>query len=251
MRSAPPIPPNLHEFLRDLAEPLTAEALFDCLPDVVYFIKDKRGEYVVVNQTMVQRCGFRSKSDILGKRADQIFPPPLGQSYRAQDESVLRRGKPILHQLEVHFYPSGGRGWCVTSKLPLFDKSGGIAGLAGVSRDLESAPERARDYGPIAKVLEYIQEHLHEALKVSTLAKRAGLSSYQLDRRIHKVFQLTTGRLIQKTRMEAALRLLLETERSIAEVALECGYSDQSAFTRTFRSATGFSPSQYRKHYRS
>jgi AraC-like DNA-binding protein len=62
-----------------------------------------------------------------------------------------------------------------------------------------------------------------------------------------RLFGLTAGQLITKTRVAAASRMLLETKTSISEIALACGFFDQSAFTRTFRSATGVTPSQFRK----
>src|ERR1700674_4169537 len=91
-------------FFSQLARPFTGEELFDCLGDLVFFIKNIRGEYVVVNQTLVERCGRRDKNELIGRRADEIFPPPLGQSYRAQDERVLKSGGAIRNQLELHFY---------------------------------------------------------------------------------------------------------------------------------------------------
>jgi len=60
---------------------------------------------------------------------------------------------------------------------------------------------------------------------------------YRFEQRIRKIFHLTAGQLLQKTRMEAAVGRLRESDESIASVALDCGYSDQSAFTRQFRQA--------------
>ena len=77
-----------------------------CRPRLLQF-KNSRGEYVGVNHTLVTRCGLREKSDLMGRRADELFPKPFGESYRAQDESVLREGKAILNQLELHFCISG------------------------------------------------------------------------------------------------------------------------------------------------
>jgi AraC-like DNA-binding protein len=50
--------------------------------------------------------------------------------------------------------------------------------------------------------------------------------------------------------MEVAVRRLRETKDSIAMVALDCGYSDQSAFTRQFRQTVGLSPLEYRRMFR-
>jgi AraC-like DNA-binding protein len=49
-----------------------------------------------------------------------------------------------------------------------------------------------------------------------------------------------------KLRIDAAMRMLQETESAIAAVGHACGYSDQSAFTRQFRKLTGLTPGQYR-----
>jgi len=234
------------ELLAQLAEPFTGEALFDCLQGLVFFIKNRRGEYVVVNRTLVERCGRREKSELLGRRADEVFPAPLGAVYRAQDESVFRAGTPIRNQLEVHFHAAGGRGWCLTNKLPLRDRAGKVVGLVGFSQDLPVADHRSRDYPRIAKVVRHIQTNYGERLRIRELAAMAGLSPYQFEQRIRAIFQLTAGQFLQKIRMENAMRRLRETDGSIAQIALECGYSDQSAFTRQFRQTTGLPPSGYR-----
>lgn len=235
------------EFFKQLAGPFTGEELFDCLPDLVFFIKNSRGEYVVVNQTMVERCGRREKQELVGRRADEVFPPPFGLSYREQDERVLRSGQAIYSQLELNFLATGGLCWCLTNKLPLQDRKGDVIGLVGVSRDLVPANERSEDFARVAKAIEHIQSRYGEPLRVSELAAGAGLSEYQFEQRIRKILQITAGQLIQKTRMDVAVRRLRETDDSIATIALDCGYSDQSAFTRQFRQTVGLSPSQYRR----
>ncbi len=237
------------KFFSQLAEPFTGEALFDCLADTVFFIKNQRGEYVVVNQTLVARCGRRNKLELLGRRADQVFPSPFGTSYRAQDERVLRGGGVIRNQLELHFYTTGGRGWCLTNKLPLYNHAGKVAGLVGISRDLQAVNEGSEDYSSIARVVGYMQTRFEEPLRVRDLAKTAGLSPFQLEQRLRKIFQLTAGQLIQKIRMDHAVERLLSTDEAIAEIGLRCGYSDQSAFTRQFRKASGLSPLEYRRTF--
>ena len=238
------------EFFGQLAQPFTGEAVFDALADVVFFIKDAHGEYVVVNDTLVFRCGLERKSQLLGRRADQVFPPPLGLTYRMQDEQVLKSGNAIVNQLELHFYPLGRQGWCLTNKFPLRNRHNRVVGLAGVSRDLQAPNERGQDYSQVGRVISQIQKRYAEPLRVKDLAASAQLSEYQLEQRVKKIFELTVGQIIQKTRMDTAVVRLRETGDSIASVAMGCGYSDQSAFTRQFRKSTGFSPSQYRHSFK-
>jgi len=245
-----PAPADI-KFFSELAEPFTGEALFDCLGDVVFFIKNQHGEYVVVNQTLVARCGRRNKKELLGLRVDRVFPAPLGTNYRAQDERVLRHGETIRNQLELHFYATGGRGWCLTNKLPLYNQAGKVTGLVGISRDLQAVNEGSEDYSSIARVVGHMQTRFDEPLRVRELATAAGLSAFQFEQRIRKIFQLTAGQLIQKIRMDHAVQRLRETDEAIAEIGLRCGYSDQSAFTRQFHKATGLSPLEYRRTFAS
>lgn len=228
-------------------EPAELQALFDCLPDVVFFVKNRRGEYTVVNQTLVERCGAQSRAELVGRRPDEVFPGPLGRGYRAQDEQVLSSGEAIHDQLELHFYPNGRQGWCITHKLPLRGAGGAVTGLYGFSRDLHAANERSEDYSQVAEAVRRIHTEYDQPLAVAELAERAGLSEYQFDRRMRRIFNISARQLIQKVRLEAALARLRDSDASIAEIASACGYSDQSAFTRRFRRTVGMSPSEYRQ----
>jgi AraC-like DNA-binding protein len=243
------MPPTglLPELFQQLDEPFTGEALFDRLTDLVFFIKNRRGEYVVVNQEMVLRCGRREKHELIGRKADEVYPAPLGRNYREQDEALLRTGEPILDQLELQLYHDGGTGWCLTNKLPLIGRRGAVVGLVGISRDLQAPRVKGAEYSRVARVVQHIQVHHGDPLKIPELANLAGLSPYQLEQRFRKIFQITVGQFIQKVRMDQAVRRLREHGDPIARIALECGYSDQSAFTRQFRQTVGMSPAQFRR----
>jgi AraC-like DNA-binding protein len=225
-----------------------AETLFDRIPDVVFFVKDREGRYVMVNQTLVDRCGLASKEEILGRTTRELFPDPLGKRFLDQDFQVLRGGGEISDLLELHLFPSRVEGWCLTDKVPLTGSGGAVVGLAGVSRDL-ALPNSPGDLHDLAAVVRHIQTRYHEPLRVETLAEKAGLSTYQLNRRIRAIFSITAGQLIAKTRIDAASHLLRTTAKPVGEVAAECGYFDQSAFTRQFKSLVGLTPRQYREHH--
>ena len=77
----------------------------------------------------------------------------------------------------------------------------------------------------------------------------AGLSVYQFDQRIRSLFHLTAGQYLVKVRIDAACKQLAKSKEAIAQIALGCGYSDQSAFSRQFKQAVGISPLEYRKRF--
>ena len=237
-------------FLAKLAEPFTGEALFDCLADMVFFIKDNQGRYVVVNQTLVNRCRLERKEELLERTAAQLFPGPGGEAFLSQDLEVIRSGLPLMNALELHTYHQGEPGWCLTTKLPLFDKAGRCTGLVGFSRDLHAPEENNQAWGQLARAIDQARASLDQPWPLSRLAQEAGISPYQMDHRIRQVFHLTPGQLLLKFRMDQATQQLRHTTSPISAVALNCGYSDQSAFTRQFRRTIGMSPGEYRRIHR-
>lgn len=237
---------SVNEFLQMLATPMTGEVLFDHLSDVVYFIKDAQGAYLVVNKTLAERCRAQNKQAILGKTSAEVLGEPLGQRFTAQDEQVLSTGNPLISQLELHIHRSGLVGWCLTTKLPLRDKKGKVIGLVGVSQDLKIPDRDTQEYRQVALAIQSAEKNIASPPKIKEMATWAGMSIYQLDRRMQSIFGLTTGQWLLKTRIDRAQRLLSESDRGIAAIAVEVGYADQSAFSRQFRSATSLTPNQFR-----
>lgn len=238
---------RIASFLSSLRDPFTAGALFDHLPDIVYFIKDNRGRYLEVNDTLVQRCGCTSKADVLGRKPSQLFGADLGIHYEQQDRAVLERGSSLINLLELHIYKSRHVGWCLTSKLPLYDRRNAVIGLVGVSQDLRMPDVSSEDFQRVSVAIEVAQGNLSATTTVARMAETAQMSAYQLDRRMKRVFGLSTGKWLLKTRLSIARHRLIETELPIASIALEVGYSDQSSFSRQFHKAIGLPPLQFRK----
>lgn len=227
--------------------PALLEQLFDHVHDLIFFIKDASGRYVAVNESMVQRCGCREKKDLIGRRANDVYPRELGGAFARQDEEILRTGKPILDRLELHLYARRRPGWCLTTKLPMRDESGSITGIIGISRDLRGHQDVHDLPAGITAALEYLEKHAGEALSPALLARVAGLPAPRFARHIKSIFRLTPMQIITNARLAAASRLLQESRQSVSEVALACGFCDHSAFTRAFHRATGMTPTAYRE----
>ncbi len=220
--------------------------LLDALAGVVFFIKDHQARYLLLNQTLVQRLGCKDKQQLLGRTAEEVFPSRLGPLYTAQDLQVLSVGQRLDNQLELHLYPGRQPGWCLTHKLPLHDAQGAIIGMAGVSCDLPHANAQHPAYPKVAAVDAHIRQHFARPISLDELTAIAGLSVAQLERHCQRIFQLSPRQMIHKARLGAATQLLGE-ELAITEIALRCGYTDHSAFSRQFKAHTGMSPSQYRE----
>ena len=237
-------PQNLEALLSHLS---ILAPIFDALPNVVFFIKNTRAEYVLVNQTLAKRCGLECVADVLGKPSREVFNTRQGNEYTEQDYRVLHTGNCIADKLELHFYSSGELGWCLTHKMPIYGACGDIIAMAGVSVDIQS--DELNQPGTnerLEKVESYVRMHFDQVIRMETLADISGLSMSQLERNFKKIFHMTPLQFIQKTRLEHALRLL-DQNMTITEIAACCGYTDHSAFSRQFKQLTGVSPSQFKE----
>ncbi|WP_093414825.1 MULTISPECIES: AraC family transcriptional regulator [unclassified Pseudomonas] len=222
-------------------------ALLDTLTDVVFFIKDVEARYVFVNQTLARRCGVKHADELLGKTAECVFPQRFGPLYTEQDRRVLASGRELTDQLELHLYFANQPIWCLTHKLALRDTQGQVVGLAGISRDLQAPQSSHPAFQKLVAVDAHIRKHFARPISLAELTALAGYSVAQLERHCKRVFQLTPRQMIHKARLEEGSRLLLHSELPITEIALRCGYTDHSAFSRQFRALTSLSPSQYRE----
>jgi len=239
------------EFIDQLDTSMISERLFADVPDIVFCMKNSNGQYISANTAFAERLGLRSVNSILGKTVTEIFPPHLAATYLGQDELVLKNGKEINDRLELVFNRDGSLGWYLARKIPLTGKDGNTIGLASISRDLLTPGDADLRFTGLAKVIEKIHQDFAEDLKPSDLAHIAQLSQTQLERRMRKVFKLTTSQFIRKTRIETAAHQLTETNKAIIDIAFDCGYGDQSAFTRQFKSTVGMAPGAYRTTYKS
>lgn len=223
------------------------EQIADLMHDTAFFIKDAVGCYLVVNHSLVERHGLERKSQMIGRRPCEVCPGDFGRIPTEQDAHVLRTGRPIIERLELFWRRPNVPVWGLTSKIPIRDEKGRVTGLIGISKDLTALVSREDVPPAVAQALRHLETAFGEPISPSSLARKAGMSAARFARVIKRIHGLSPMQLITKTRISAGSRLLCETEDSVAEIALECGFSDHSAFTRAFRGITGMSPSEHRR----
>jgi AraC-like DNA-binding protein len=105
----------------------------------------------------------------------------------------------------------------------------------------------SRDKNPlwVQQIDEILHETFMEKLNLSDLAKILNIHPIHLSRDFKKYFHCTLGEYLRKLKVENSLKILNEFE-SLSEVALECGFSDQSHFIRCFKENIGITPLKFR-----
>lgn len=220
--------------------------LLDATPDVLLCVKDRTGLYLAANRAFVERTGRASKRDVLGRRAADFFPKLLADRYEAQDQQVWEHGETLHDALERIEDFAGSEGWYLTSKSLLRDPNGEPRALMVISNALESRGATHDDADTLGAVLAYVSTHLAEPVTVLDLATAAGLSTAQVERRMRRLLGLSPKQYLLKARVDEAARLLRHSQATLAEIAGQCGWYDQSAFTNQFVRATGLTPKEFR-----
>jgi PAS domain S-box-containing protein len=212
----------------------------------VYCVKSADSVYVAVNHAFAERVGRADRGEVIGRRAAQLFPPDQAARYEAQDRTILRTGRGLHDVLELITDRSGESGWFLTNKEAIRSDEGKIVGLVAMSVNLHRRERDRTDLDALAAVSELSHQHLTRTVEVGELARAAGMTVGQLERRMRRTFGLSPRHYLVRVRIDEAARLLTETDEPLAVIAHNCGWYDQSAFTRQFRRVTGRTPGTYR-----
>lgn len=98
--------------------------------------------------------------------------------------------------------------------------------------------------------LEYISENFRENISVSQLADIVHLSRSYFMHSFKRVAGIGAIEYIMQLRIKAACELLSSTDKTVAEIAFECGFSNLSNFNRQFKNISNCTPNEYRKKVR-
>lgn len=99
------------------------------------------------------------------------------------------------------------------------------------------------------RVSELVRENLDGRLALGTLAAECGLSVSYFARSFRQSFGTSAHRYLIRQRIEVAKSLLSGSSLPLSEIALQAGFSDQAAFSRTFGSFIGTPPGQWRREF--
>lgn len=238
---------TLNTWLGQLDPKHSAGSLFEYLPNVLYFVKDRQGHIMTGNQAFAERVGCASPDELYGRRDDSLFPLYMVEKFRTDDATVFQTGEPLRDLVELFPTREGLPEWCVTHKIPLFDRTNEVVGLCGIVQSYEQMHDHHQR--PIFKVVQYIRAHYAERLSIPDIAERFGFSQRQMERRFAETFRASPRQYITRLRVLIACEQLRSTEQPISEVALDCGFYDHSSFIRHFKRTLGITPLAYRKKH--
>lgn len=235
------LPYQIHEIAVTSAAPLT---LYNCMFDMRLLLPAPGTGLALADQLLTKEASPYIQLEGEALVAIQSCFEELMREYRGQEA-----GRELLLQLRL------------SELLVRFDRARNLqegAGERDVDSDGEGEREGDREGGKrsasqpgtlIWKVLAYIHAHYREPLSLGEIAGIYGLSVPYLSSEIKRRAGLTFTRLLHDIRIRHACSLILSTEMSHLDVALEVGFNSFKTFSRLFRERIGMTPSDYRKRH--
>jgi AraC-like DNA-binding protein len=184
--------------------------------------------------------GERSRILIVTRRVDAT---DVAAALQAGADGYFMLGASLAELVQgVRALAQGGRYLCAALQ------------SAGAPRETVEAP-RARPSGglpagALKRVREHIEQCLAEKIELHQLASIARLSECHFARAFKQSTGMPPHRYLMLQRVRVAADLIRQTDRSLTDISLDVGFSDQSHFTRTFARTTGETPRAFRHRHR-
>ncbi|MGF7160238.1 transcriptional regulator GlxA family with amidase domain [Rhodoligotrophos appendicifer] len=164
-----------------------------------------------------------------------------------------------LFEIDRDRFSSAGGTSAIDMMLALIGKQHGPDLAAEVAENILHSPIRHQSehqrmslparigarHPKLVSIIDQMEQNLEEPLSPSILARQAGLSTRQLERLFRRYLERSPKRYYLELRLRKARSLLLQTDMSVINVALACGFSSPSHFSKCYRAF--FSRTPYRE----
>ena len=223
--------------------------LFDGISDLMLFVKDTQSVLMNSNQLFAEHFGFDNVELVKGKNDFDLFTHELAVQYRKDDKEVFDTAKSKLNIIELFPNHMGEIGWFICNKVPIIDADGQVQGLCGALQKLEDSSVNLRPFNDISKALIYLKDNYTKKICNDDMAKVAGLSVRQFEKRFKQMFNTSAHQYILNLRILKSCDMLIAGNYSISETAHKLGFYDQSAFSSHFKKQIGVTPMNYIKQH--
>ena len=164
-----------HQFYQSFNSDRTLlRALMQHIPDAIYF-KDMASHFLMISDAHAAKFHLSNPAEATGKSDHDYFSRDHADQALADEQKIMRTGRPLVGIEEKETWPDGSETWVSTTKMPLRDANGRIVGTFGISRDIT---ERRRMQDALAlrtRQLEQKNEQIAEELRMASELQMAML----------------------------------------------------------------------------
>lgn len=168
---------------------------------------------------------------------------------------LLRPCENLLSRVTHRRHPGvAGDAWRLTQELRASDSAAALS-IEGLILQMLAAATRLDESDPLGagvpqwleRAHELIRARFRERLTMRHIADEVGVHPVHLGRSFRARYRVLIGTYVRRLRLEWASRQLASSGASLAAIALQAGFTDQSHFTRLFKTYAGVTPAQYRR----
>ncbi len=223
------------------------QRLFDHVPGVYFFAKNREGHLMFASQGLLQRYQMRDDSEFIGRTDFDLNPDMMAEAYVDDDRRLMAGKVECIERIELWWDLQGMPDWFLVVKLPLRDRRGQVQGVMGLLRRPDERERGLPVFQTVARAVDIIRRDYASPLKIEDVARACGQSLRQLQRRFQSAFGITPQEFLIRTRVMEAMKLVEESRLGMAEIALRCGFVDASSLAQHFRRRVGRTPGECRR----
>lgn len=154
------------------------QQLMDNMEDHIFF-KDTKSRFIMINEADARWLGFKNAQEAVGKSDFDLFSEEFAEAALEDEKRILDTGEPMIAKEERELWPDGSVTWVTTSKVPLLDEDGSIAGCIGIGRDITAQKEVEIRAAELAEENRQFREEMENDLRMAEqLQKTYFPSSY-------------------------------------------------------------------------
>lgn len=142
--------------------------LMESIPEYMY-VKDRQSRFLMNSAAHASAMGWQQEA-IVGKTDFDLFPYNMAVHYFADEQSIMRSGRVLINKEERSVRGDGRPIWVLSSKAPVFDETGEIVGLVGVTRDITELKERERRLEESERFIQQVTATAPDVIYVLDLA---------------------------------------------------------------------------------
>jgi AraC-like DNA-binding protein/quercetin dioxygenase-like cupin family protein len=211
----------------------------------------KAGEQLIINSNEIHsiHAAERNKTVVLQiplKQFENYFTAQRFIRFRSQDADADGKLASLIKKL-YKVYTARDTGYEFGTMSLFYEIMYMLVKNYRLTEAHEKEIRHSRKLDTLSKITTYMREHYKEDLKLSDLAATFGYSDAYLSRMFQKYAKINYKTYLQDIRMAYAYRDLMNTDRTISQIALDNGFCSSRGFSGEFQKRYGILPSEMRK----
>lgn len=213
----------------------------------------KAGEQMIINSNEIHsiRAVEKNKTVVLQiplKQFENYFTAQRFIRFRSQDEAADVKLASLIKKL-YKVYTARDVGYEFRTMSLFYEIMYMLVKNYRLTEVHEKEIRHSRRLDALSKITTYMREHYTEELKLSEMANLFGYSDAYLSRMFKKYAKINFKTYLQEIRMSYACRELMNTEKTVSQIALDNGFASSRAFSREFQKKYNRLPSEVRKKF--